>query len=561
MNKLRLCRLLSLLLAVTLLLALPGAALANGNSLRGKGFKGVVKHLETNYRAKKMRIPLLGLANFAVKVIRPAGVKGFKLAVFNEQDFSPRAGEPSFVSVMREAYTAEKGWKPLVQVQSKRESQTRAFIFIKENKKDIEVAVTTLSDHEAAVIQVKFSPDKLVQFLDNPRIMGISLGKSLRGQMDTAVTGAMNPKPPAPPSVWPNDSSSQPVVTATVTTGQPVEADAAKVERPVLKDATKAESENEEKTTADTATPASNVVAPKDPNAIRIETRLVNLNVKALNKTGQPLTDLKLEDFELFEDDAKQEIAHFKPVNAPVHLTLLLDLSGSTKPKRKAMIEAAHKFIEALPAQDQMSIAAFTRKYYRLSKFTSDKLALKQAVEKIKGIEGGTAYYDAMSEALIDLSKLGEARKAIVVLTDGEDESLFGRQPTGYSFEQMLNRAAEEDVTIYPIYFRAAVNPYQKLDWMFNGRNLANTQEQSRARIARNQLEQVAEQTGGEVVNAQNESELAAAYQRVATELHMLYSLAYSPDKLKHDGSFRKIAVKVNRDAALAKTRKGYYDK
>jgi VWFA-related protein len=559
MTKLRLCRLLSLLLAVALLLVLPSAALANGKNLRGKGFNGVVKHIEASYRAKKMRIPLLGLANFAVKVIRPAGVKGFKLAVFSEQDFSPREGERSFVSVMREAYTAEKGWKPLVQVQSKRESQTRAFIFIKENKKDIEVAVTTLSDREAAVIQVKFSPDKLVQFLDNPRIMGISLGKSLRGQMDTTVTGAMNPKPPALPSALPGDSSSQPVVTATVAAEQPTtEANAAKATRPALKEA---EGESEEKTTADATTPTSNVVAPKDPNAIRIETRLVNLNVKALNKAGQPLTDLKQEDFELFEDEAKQEIAHFKPVNAPVHLTLLLDLSGSTKPKRKAMIEAAHKFIEALPAQDQMSIAAFTRKYYRLSKFTSDKLALKQAVEKIKGIEGGTAYYDAMFEALIDLSKLGEARKAIVVLTDGEDESLFGRQPTGYSFEEMLNRAAEEDVTIYPIYFRPSTNPYQKLDWMFNGRNLANTQEQSRARIARKQLEEVAEQTGGEVVNAQNESELAAAYQRVATELHMLYSLAYSPDKLKHDGSFRKIVVKVKRDAALAKTRKGYYDK
>src|SRR5262249_25716439 len=152
--------------------------------------------------------------------------------------------------------------------------------------------------------------------------------------------------------------------------------------------------------------------------------------------------------------------------------TLLLDLSGSTHPRRKAMVEAAHKFIEALPAQDQMSIAAFTRRYYRLSKFTSDKQTLKQAIEKIKGIEGGTAYYDAMCEALTDLSKLGEARKAIVVLTDGEDESLFGRQPTGFSFEQMLNRAAEEDVTIYPIYFRAATNPYAQLDWMFNGRNL-----------------------------------------------------------------------------------------
>ena len=57
---------------------------------KGKGFKDVVKHIETNYGAKKVRIPFLGLANFAVKLVRPAGVKGFKLAVFEDQNFSAR---------------------------------------------------------------------------------------------------------------------------------------------------------------------------------------------------------------------------------------------------------------------------------------------------------------------------------------------------------------------------------------------------------------------------------------------------------------------------------------
>src|SRR5262249_59228014 len=85
---------------------------------KGKGFKDVVRHIETNYRAKKVRIPLLGLANFAVKLIRPAGVKGFKLAVFEDQDFSARASAASFDAVMREAY--DKDWRPMVQIHSKR---------------------------------------------------------------------------------------------------------------------------------------------------------------------------------------------------------------------------------------------------------------------------------------------------------------------------------------------------------------------------------------------------------------------------------------------------------
>ena len=96
---------------------------------KGKGFKDVVKHIETNYGAKKVRIPFLGLANFAIKLIRPAGVKGFKLAVFEDQNFSAREGAASFDAVMREAYN--KDWRPMVQVSSKRNGASHTFIYVR----------------------------------------------------------------------------------------------------------------------------------------------------------------------------------------------------------------------------------------------------------------------------------------------------------------------------------------------------------------------------------------------------------------------------------------------
>jgi VWFA-related protein len=574
-------RFISSIFAVALLLALTPATWA-----QGKGFKDVVKHLQTNYRAKKTKIPMLGLANFAVKIIRPAGVKGFKVAVFEGQDFSPRPGEVPFLSVMRQAYVPNKGWKPLVQTNSKRDGALqRAFIFFKENKKDVEVAVTTLSENEAAVIEVKFSPDKMVAFLDNPRIMGISLGKSLRGPMDNSIAGAMSGNINQPRPAASTRTSSEPTgssITVVDRTGAPVRGNSASPtvavngnQRIVLKvpadpsandennppvAALNAVSANSDTTATASASAkiAPTVVEPKDPNAIRIETRLVNLNVRALNKTGLPITDLKPEDFQVFEDETKQEVAHFKPVNAPVNLLILLDMSGSTQKKHKTMIESVRKFIDLLPANDKMSIVAFTRRYYRLSTFTSDKAVLKAAVEKISKIQGGTAYYDAMVEALKDLNHLGDVRKAVVVLTDGEDESMFGSEPTGFSFQQMLDHAAESDVTVYPIYFSGA-DTGRALNMVFAGpRSDWNSERRTQAR---KQLQALADQTGGELINAPAEENLAAAYARVAEELHTLYSLAYSPDKLKHDGSFRKISVNVSREGALAKTRKGYYDK
>src|SRR5215831_5508115 len=162
---------------------------------KGKGFKDVVKHIETNYGAKKVRIPLLGLANFAVKVVRPAGVKGFKLAVFEDQNFSAREGATSFDAVMREAYN--KDWRPMVQVSSKRDGASHTFIYVKSSGKDVQFALAALDNREAVVLEVKFNPDAAARFLENPKIMGVSLGKSIRGN-NAAVASNAGPRPAAP---------------------------------------------------------------------------------------------------------------------------------------------------------------------------------------------------------------------------------------------------------------------------------------------------------------------------------------------------------------------------
>jgi VWFA-related protein len=530
---------------------------------KGKGFKDVVKHIETNYRAKKTRIPMLGLANFAVKLIRPAGVKGFKLAVFEDQDFSARPGAAPFDVVMRESYNQD--WQPLVRINSKRDGHSRTFIYVKPSGKDVQFALVTMEDREAVVLEVKFNPDAAARFLENPKIMGISLGNSIRGNPGSVAARTPRRSPNAATSgsagarISSGDRTIAEMDAAASTEPKP---------RPTL--TTAANDENNPpmpapsaKTDAKTEQPAAAAevkeVKAEVPglDTIRIETRLVNLNVKAVDRTGQPITDLKLEDFAVYEDSVKQNVEHFKPVNAPVNTILLMDLSGSTRKKRQAMKEAARRFVDALPAQDQISIVAFTRRYRAMTGFTRDKARLKGVLEEISGFDGGTAFYDAMWKSLDDLDHIPDARKAIVVLTDGEDESLVGNEETSHTFEELLDRASEEDVTIYPIYFKVAQH-YDKLGAVFGGGSLLGNEN---VRQARKQLDQLAEMTGGEVVNAQREEDLESAYQRVAAELHTLYSLAYSPDKPKHNGEFRKIGVKINREGSVARTRRGYYDK
>ncbi|MBP6820955.1 MAG: VWA domain-containing protein [Acidobacteria bacterium] len=548
-------RLLCVATVMTALLAVGTQAQSKPFVPKGGGFNDVVKHLEKNYGAKKTKIPMLGLAKFAIWMVRPAGVKGFKLAVFEDQNFAKRAEAASFSQAMRQAF--KKDWSPLVQISSKRDGDNHTFIYIRQSKKDVEFALASLAESEAVVMQVKFNPEAAARFLENPKIMGISLGNSVRGNNTAVNLPAPKPNQTATASATSvddnskriviksdNDSSSQPATRPTLSSnptdesGSPLSAsskEAAKPNEPI------------------------EVKTPPREDTLRIETRLVNLNVKALDKSGQPITNLKQEDFAIFEDGVKHEVAYFKPVNAPVNLVMLIDLSGSTQKKRKAMIEAANRFIDSLPAGDKVSLVAFTRQYKPLTDFTSDKKALKEAVKKINKIGGGTAFYDATWKALDQLGKLTEARKAIVVLTDGEDESLVSDRETMHSYDDLLGRASEEDVTIYPIYF-SPNNQINKIGILFGG-NGSFIGGESKGKTARKQLEELAAQTGGEIFSAQREDDLESAYKMVANELHTLYSLAYSPDKLKHDGQFRKINVKLTRNDSVAKTRRGYFDK
>jgi len=559
---------MQLLLAPAIIIVLLAAAMsaqAQGKAFvaKGRGFNDVVNHLEKNYHAKRTKVPMLGLAKFAIRLVRPAGVKGFKLAVYEDQDFASLSEKMSFAQVMRQSYN--KDWSPLLQVNSKRDGDSHTFIYVKQTNKDVQFALATVEERQAVVLEVKFNPDAAARFLENPKIMGISLGQSIRGNGNVATNPpGRNPNRPttvAPPQDSPAGAPDKVAVKSddAATNNNESQRTARPVLSPSVSDENNPPLPGSPAAEAKASEPIEVKPAAPREDTVRIETRLVNLNVKAMDRAGQPITNLKLEDFGVYEDGVKQDVTHFKPVTAPVNVVMLLDLSGSTQRKRKAMKAAAMRFVDAMPAGDKIAMVGFTRRYKVLTDFTDDKAQLKSVLEKINGLDGGTAFYDSMWKALDQLDQLSEARKAIVVLTDGEDESLVSNRETTHTYDVLLDRASEEDVTIYPIYFSPSQNHYDKLGVLFGGGG--SFLGESKSKTARKQLEQLADQTGGELFSAQREEDLESAYSRVASELHTLYSLAYSPDKPKHDGQFRRVSVKLTRDGAVAKTRKGYYDK
>ncbi len=541
-------RFVSVVLLAVALLVPSAVALA-----KDKEFKAITKHIEKKYQARRTKIPFLGLANFAIKLIRPAGVKGFKLAVYENYDFSPRPNEASFAAVMREAYA--KGWAPLVQTYSKRDGGQRTFVYAREEGKDIKLAVVTFQEREAVVAEVKFNPDAAARFLQKPEL----LGKSLGGLKDNSSLSAGFAPPAATGNRMRRDSgysADLSVLNKNAEATQPA-AQNAMVTTPTPAARTELVASEPADHNAPARTEAAPEKQPVKEDAVKVETRLVNLNVRAISASGQPLSNLKAEDFTIYEDGVRQELSHFAPVTTPISLVLLLDLSGSTQKKIKEMKAAAQRFVTALNPNTRIAVGTFARRFKLVTPFMTDRVELSAAIDAIKHSGGGTEYYKAMHTALDLLKGTGETRRVIVVLTDGVDNNLqYGPDPTAPEFDDLLARVSEAEVTIYPICFDTE-NKLDKLGFLFS----SSSGSLRRYAVARQQLDAVAEQTGGTMFTAARAEDLHDAYQRVAAELQQLYSVAYQPDRLKHNGEFRKVAVRIGHEGAVAKTRRGYYDK
>ncbi|HXU07475.1 MAG TPA: VWA domain-containing protein, partial [Blastocatellia bacterium] len=287
--------------------------------------------------------------------------------------------------------------------------------------------------------------------------------------------------------------------------------------------------------------------------AIKLEARLVNVLVKVTDAGGKTLPLLRKDDFVIFEDNVQQDISYFEPVTAPLHLVLLLDLSGSTEKKMKVLKKAAQKFVDSLKPTDTIAVAGFTRRFFVISNFTTDHKLLKDRIDDIKNRHSGTAYYDAMWSTLDLLEEARATRKAIVVLTDGVDNSLDHPNDedlaSKHSFSELLERVEEADATIYPIY----------LDTEYETIGRGGRSGHDAYVTARKQLEALADQTGAVMFKAERAEDLEGVYQQVAAELHSLYSLAYAPKSLTRDGAWKKIGVSVKLQGAKLRAKRGYY--
>jgi hypothetical protein len=134
-------------------------------------FDAIKNHLKAKYDAKKVSVPFMWLARAAVKVVRPAGVKSFNVTIFEDLKFSRQTLDREMRDAMRRSFGPE--WSSILNIRSRNSDQV--YMYMREDGKNIKIALVTIGGNDAVVIRATFSPDKLAEFIEAQKVLGISL--------------------------------------------------------------------------------------------------------------------------------------------------------------------------------------------------------------------------------------------------------------------------------------------------------------------------------------------------------------------------------------------------
>lgn len=300
---------------------------------------------------------------------------------------------------------------------------------------------------------------------------------------------------------------------------------------------------------------------------IKVDSAIVRVNVGVVDSRGRPITTLDKNEFSIFEDGVKQEIARFETTTAPFSVVMLLDMSGSTKSFRQNIKLSASRFIDALGPQDRVAVVEFYSKINLLNDFTTNRSTAVQSISVANG-SGDTDLYKALLFSLDKLAKEESRRKAIVVLTDGVDTDMRNQDrkilatlspdavpsaikpEASESLNRILSRSDLQGVTIYPLALPTG-DPAKLAD--------PTPIQVALFKSARTRLGLIAARTGGTLNEIQRLDQMATLYAAIAADLRTLYTIEYQPTNLKRDGKWRTIKVDVTNPEFVSRSRTGYF--
>jgi Ca-activated chloride channel family protein len=272
---------------------------------------------------------------------------------------------------------------------------------------------------------------------------------------------------------------------------------------------------------------ASSVIKTRGAGFVSsVTTRAVSLTPVVIDAQGHYVTGLTQDEFVVKDDGVEQAIETFESGESPLSAVLVLDVSGSMLLKIGLARLAAHRFLDALRPGDDAALVTFSSTLLDTVRFTKDRARLHEAIDATRP-NGETALYDATAAAL-RLLKPVRHRKAIVLLTDGEDNR------SRLSVNQVIEMARASEVSIYAVA--------EGLD---------------ESKVLRVYLDRLANETGGRSYFIGHMKKLPEVFDGIVTELKSQYFLTYTP-KPSRPGTWHQIDVKVKVAGASVRARKAY---
>ena len=287
---------------------------------------------------------------------------------------------------------------------------------------------------------------------------------------------------------------------------------------------------------------SAQAVAPEEGNtAIKVDVELVNVLCNVYDKRGALMNELSQADFEVREDGKPQQLRYFaRETNLPLTVALLLDVSGSVRRFVDIEKDTAAQFLkDVLRSGDQALLIGFGSTMILWQDFTSSVPALASALTRLRAVpfrglpaEGqpmpGTLLYDAVYGTAHQKLKGVPGRKVVVAISDGLDN---GSQK---KLEEAVAAAESTNTIVYGICYQAG----------FSGCAFLNN---------------LAEPTGGRGFKVDRRTPLSKIFQIIEEEMRSQYALGYVSTNRAHDGSFRKLQVRVHQPGLRVRTRKGYF--
>jgi Ca-activated chloride channel homolog len=275
----------------------------------------------------------------------------------------------------------------------------------------------------------------------------------------------------------------------------------------------------------------------------KVNVKLVNVFTTVTDTGGAPVSSLKEEDFQVFEDGQPQKIAVFhRESELPLSIVVAIDTSLSTRGDQKLELESARRFAHAiLRPIDGLSLFQFSEIVDQLTPFTADIRTIDRAINRVHS-GAATALYDTLylgSDALLDR----RGRKVMVVITDGGDTV------SKTNYQEAVREAQQAEVILYSIIIVPIENSA--------GRDIGGEHA----------LIQLSRDTGGKYFYASGTAQLDAAFQQISDELRTQYLIAYYPSARLSDSDYRRIEIKINPDTKdypdpaqlVVRHRTGYY--